>query len=133
MMRFFLMIPATMLWFHALSQGLIRIDADPSIERLSENYQTYFREADDLSGWRVQLLASSNRSQVEQVRAAFVRKYPQYKVDWEYTEPFYRLRVGAFASRLEANALLVQIRNDYPGAVLTRVSNLRTSDFLLRP
>jgi len=114
------------------AQGLIRVDTDPAIERLSQNFIRYHKDADNLVGWRVQLLASTDRLAVEQARSAFIRKFPDYKIEWEYTEPFYRLRVGAFQSRLDANTLLIKLRNEYPGAVLTRVNNLKNTDFLMR-
>lgn len=115
------------------AQSIIRVDSDPAIERLSQQFIQYHRETDELPGWRVQLLATSDRRAVEQARSTFVRKFPEYKVQWEYSEPFYRLRVGAFQTRLEANTLLIKLRSEYPAAVLTRVSNLKTEDFLLKP
>ena len=130
---FILLSLVCILSFEMTAQSTIRVDADPAIERLSQQFIQYHRETDELAGWRVQLLATSDRRAVEQARSSFVRKFPEYKVQWEYSEPFYRLRVGAFQTRLEANTLLIKLRSEYPAAVLTRVSNLKTEDFLLKP
>jgi len=69
-----------------------------------------------VSGWRVQILATTDRRQLEEVKAEFQRQYPGVLVDWKHDKPYYKLRAGAFADKLAATQLLHRLKKEYPSA-----------------
>ncbi len=69
-----------------------------------------------VSGWRIQILATTDRQMLEKVKAEFQRDYPGMLVDWQHDKPYYKLRAGAFASKLEATELLYRLKKKFPSA-----------------
>lgn len=82
-----------------------------------------------IEGWRVQIMASTDRTQVEEGRNRFRQLYPEVAADWIQEKPYYKLRVGAFRSKLEALAFGSTLV-EYPGAYPAKDSNIHPRDFL---
>ena len=61
-------------------------------------------------------MASSDRQAVESAREEFMIEFPGINVDWTHSKPYYRLKAGAFNTKLEAIRLLQEVKEKYPGA-----------------
>ena len=80
----------------------------------------------EVDGFRVQVFTSGLRETAEQIRADAAswwtsrRQYGQPEMDVAvvYQEPYYRVRMGAFATREDAETALSIIREQYPDAFL---------------
>lgn len=70
--------------------------------------------------WCVQIAATTDRRNMEGTRSAFNRKYPYYKLQSSYSEPYYKLQVGAYFHKHRAESVLHILKRDYPGAYLVR-------------
>lgn len=73
-----------------------------------------------ISGWRIQLFATTDRRKVEKEEAKFMQEHPMLRVDWEHSKPYYKLKAGAFATKLEATPTLKELKKTYPSALLTK-------------
>jgi hypothetical protein len=78
-----------------------------------------------VDGFRIQVFTSEDRTSAERVRAeaeAWSREQggPSGRLRGEvaYLQPYYRVRLGAFASRSEAEEALAGVRARYPEAFL---------------
>ncbi len=70
-----------------------------------------------ISGWRLQVMATTDRYKVEREMEKLKSLYPNLKnVDWEHSKPYYKLRAGAFATRLDALRVKNQISQHFTGA-----------------
>jgi hypothetical protein len=70
-----------------------------------------------IPGYRIQVYMDSGnqaRIKTQRARAEFEQKYPDVKVYERYIEPYFRLRVGDFRTRLDARRFMEQIAEDYP-------------------
>ena len=94
----------------------VTISEDATISRMVGRSVQINRSKGRISGWRIQLIATTNRSKVENEKRKFIRNYPFVHVDWTHSKPYYKLRAGAFQSKLDAARLLYRIRKDYPSA-----------------
>jgi len=45
--------------------------------------------------------------------------YPSLTAQWTHSQPYYKIRVGAFEKKLDALRILQLIKQDYPGAYIT--------------
>jgi hypothetical protein len=70
--------------------------------------------------WRIQIVATTERRKLEAIRADFSRKYNWLKHSTDFSDPYYKLQVGAYTQRLHAEAVLFDLKRDYPGAYLVR-------------
>lgn len=118
----FLFLSVAFLFFGALGYGQssVSIKADPAIEDLMELYQTENEEVTKVPGWRVQILATTDRARLETVESEFKVNYPSVSVDWVHTKPYYKLRAGAFQTKQEAERLKYTLGRQFEGVYLVK-------------
>jgi len=95
------------------------INSDPRIEQLLDLHIAYNNEFPFIDGYRIQLMMQSGNNALEQadeIKKEFEEVYPQIDTYVTFREPYYRLRVGDFRTRLEAMEFLENIRRKYPQA-----------------
>lgn len=64
-------------------------------------------------GFRVQIFAGSNRSEAYAIQARFRNQHADMDTYITYAEPNYRVKVGDFRSRAQANEFMSTIRSQY--------------------
>ncbi len=85
-----------------------------------------------ISGWRVQLMSTTDGQKIEEAKTRFRLLFPDVPADWVHERPYYKLRVGAFRSRAEALAFISDtLRDSYPGAYPAQDDNIHPRDFLV--
>ena len=87
-------------------------------------------DARELDGYRIQLLATTDRLKLEEAERKFRSAYPEYPVDWSHEPPYYKLRTGAFTERDRATAFLYRIKRNFPSAYPAMVKDIRPSELL---
>ena len=117
------------LFFCLAAKAQVQIEEDPSVSSLLQRHIDENRMSTTISGWRIQLLATTDRRKVEREESKFIQKHPLIKVDWEHSNPYYKLKAGAFSNRLDATRLLKELKEDYPSALLTK-SNVSINEVL---
>ncbi|TXB62009.1 SPOR domain-containing protein [Phaeodactylibacter luteus] len=104
----------------AFGQRNIIIEADKPIAQMMARYAEINKSKKLVEGWRVQILATPDRQRLETVKQSFQYRYPNVPVDWEHAKPYYKLRAGAFSSKVEAMRLKYILEKDYPGIYLVK-------------
>jgi len=94
---------------------------DPAIDalvmkhiRINDHFQT-------IDGFRVQLFSDSGNNSKNKAHAvynAFVLKYPETGAYLSFISPNYKVRVGDFRTRLDAQRFLLELAVDYPNAFI---------------
>ena len=95
------------------------INSDPRIEQLLDLHIAYNKEFPFIDGYRIQLMMQSGNTALDEadiIKKEFEEIYPQIDTYVTFREPYYRLRVGDFRTRLEAMEFLENIRRKYPQA-----------------
>lgn len=64
-------------------------------------------------GFRVQIYSGSNRNEANAIQSRFKSLYPDMEAYITYHEPNYRVKVGDFTSRTEANNYMRILREQY--------------------
>ena len=64
-------------------------------------------------GFRVQIYNGNDRAKALQLKVDFLRRYPNVRTYMTYIQPQYRLKVGDFRSRGEAQRLYKEISSIY--------------------
>jgi hypothetical protein len=107
----------------------VQINEDPKIAQLTKTWASSNRSNPHIDGWRVQIMASADRVQVEAGRNRFRTEYPEVSAEWTLEKPYYKLRVGAFRNKQEALAFIAELTG-WPGAYPAKDSNIHPRDFL---
>jgi len=88
------------------------------------------RTTTGVEGWRIQLVATTDRRKMEQDRQTFMQNYPDISVDWTHEKPYYRLRAGAFRTKLEALRTIQKLKRDYPSAFPAKDNQILPKEFV---
>jgi hypothetical protein len=122
-----------LLLFAGLTLGAqeVQLNEDPAVAQLTRAWTNQNRVNPRIQGWRVQLMSSTDRQQVEEARNRFRNLFPDIPAEWIHEKPYYKLRVGAFRTRMEALAFIsTTIEDIYTGAYPARDANINPRDFL---
>lgn len=114
---------------NALLAQEIQLNEEPKISQLFRNWTNSNRANPRVDGWRIQIMATTDRQQVEDARNRFRIQYPDVPAEWAHEKPYYKLRVGAFRSKLEAQGFLATLTG-YTGAYPAKDANIHPRDFL---
>ncbi len=88
------------------------------VTSLMDRWATYNETHQELRGWRIQVLASTDRRQAESEQNKFKRTYRSYAVHFVHNYPYYHLKVGAFMTMQKAQAFLYKIQQDFPQSII---------------
>lgn len=92
--------------FIATAQN-IKYNEEPAIKELTEKAA----EVQSLvKGFRVQLYSSSNYENAKKARFDFLQLFPETSAYLKYQQPNYKIRVGNFRSRLEAEKFKAKLQ-----------------------
>lgn len=107
-----------------------QITEQTHITDLMDRWRIYNMGNKEVRGFRVQILATTDRRHMETVQRAFERKYPDYPVHFAHNEPYWYLKTGAFLTNQKAQAFMKQMSKEYPSSLI--VSDLiKGEEFLL--
>jgi hypothetical protein len=70
-----------------------------------------------IRGWRIQILSTTDRKEMENTRSRFISFYPSIPNNWKHVSPYYQIRVGAFRSKEEMQELLYELKKDFPASI----------------
>lgn len=100
-------------------EGTVNIYAGPGIDSLVQLHIAYNRAYPIIPGYRIQIfMESGNRAltDCEEVQRDFLEKYDNIPAYITFSAPYYRVRIGDFRTRLEAEKFLHRINYKYPNA-----------------
>ena len=128
-MKKYIGIFVIVLLFAINATAQVIINEDSEVASLVQRHMDENRMSYALSGYRIQLMATTDRRKVEREESNFVQRYPGVSVNWEHSKPYYKLKAGAFATKLDATRMLKELKKDYPSALLTK-SDINISELL---
>ena len=95
------------------------VNRDPRIDRLIEKHRQYNQSNPGVEGFRVQIFFDSgnnSKKAAQTARERFMEVYPDVTAYLTFKAPYYRVRVGDFRTKLEAEGFLFQLATVYPNA-----------------
>ena len=94
------------------------IKQDEKISELLDKYKDYNHKKEFTEGYRIQIMYTDVRDDVYKSKGTMYKEFADLASYVEYEQPYYKLRLGDFKSRLEATHFLQQIITLYPGAFI---------------
>ena len=98
----------------------VSITTEPGIDQLLGLFMDQSETETKVDGWRVQILATTDRNRLNTVESEFKVNYPSVPVDWVHTKPYYKLRAGAFQTKQEAERLKFTLNRQFEGVYLVK-------------
>ena len=108
----------------------IDISEQPEIRELLDYFILTGKEEPYIEGWRIKVISTTDRRQMENARYKLSQLYPEVTYDVSYESPYYSLKVGAFEDRFEVEPYLQRIKIDFPSAIPYRDRIMKSELFI---
>lgn len=122
-MKKILAILLCLMTIDCLSQnGFVTVEQDERIELLMQRQREIHSADNTIDGFRIQIFMESGNEAVEHANAVmeeFKALYPDIPIYLVFGQPYYRLRVGDYRTRLEAEKAFQVLNKDYKKAFIT--------------
>lgn len=106
------------LWLaFSASPAMAQLTEESKVTALMDRWTSYNETHQELRGYRIQILASTDRRQTEVLRKKFEDMYREYPLLFVHNYPYYHLKVGAFMTMQKAQAFLYKMQLDFPQAI----------------
>lgn len=96
------------------SEAQVIISEEPSIIKLMQIYKSKNAQTPMVRAWRIQIMATSNRMEMEQAYKKFETLYPHIDHKWLHNPPYYQVRIGAYEKKEDLEAILLEMKQDFP-------------------
>jgi hypothetical protein len=105
-------------YFDNLNDELVTIKQSPKIMGLLEAAAKINSYVDAEVGYRIQINSNKNKALIFKEKTALYKQYDDLDIYVVYEQPYYKLRVGDYKTRLEATAALMRIVEDFQYAFI---------------
>lgn len=96
--------------------GMLTIQQD---ERITQLLDTLTELNIPVSGYRIQL-SFGKKEEINELRTEFLKIYPETGAYLSWLQPNFRLRVGDFRTRIEAERFKHEIQETFPNCYIVR-------------
>ncbi len=98
--------------YSQIQEGIITIDSSDEIKTLIEKKISYNAQIKNQNGYRIQLFYGSETG-VRNIRSKFAKLHPNTPTYIDFDTPDWKIRVGNYKTRLEAERALKKIRANF--------------------
>ena len=95
-------------------QGEVNVSQDSDIDKLLE----YKKDTKTTKVYRIQVYQSVDPDKAQREKANFLNSYGQWPAEIVWNTPNYKVWVGNFATRLEADRAWTKIKKKYMNAII---------------
>ncbi|MCB0521223.1 MAG: SPOR domain-containing protein [Lewinellaceae bacterium] len=127
---FLVLFAAIAFAFASSAQGTVTEKMEPGVANLMKRFVEINKTTTAVKGWRVQILATTDRQRMEDALRQFEELYPSIPADWVHAKPYYKVRAGAFTSKQDAMPTLYILKRDYPAAYPVQDNEIKPEELL---
>ena len=110
---------------HTISEiyhSKIEIKYEDGVKELMQKHKQINKLKNGINGFCVQIYLGDSRDQAQKTKYKFMKNFPEIKsVQYERISPNWKVKVGKFRTKLEAEKLKKIIYNEYPNCFITEI------------
>ena len=103
--------------------GEVQIIEDVRIDTLLAKHKALNEYNPDIEGWRIEIFFESGNNSKRlaiEAQSGFISRYTEVPTHLIFQAPYYKVRVGDYRTRLEAEEFLKRISGSYPNAFVVK-------------
>ena len=97
-------------------KGVVTIEQDPKITQLLEVYKT----ANSNQDFYTIQVGFGSYSEAESLKQDVEIDFPEWRAKIVFDSPTYRVRIGRFKTKLEAERNFIEVREKYPQSIVIK-------------
>lgn len=98
-------------------EGKVRIESSAHIDEMVAQKKDYNKSLKTYKGFKIQIYYGSEKECYE-AKDEFVEKFPEIPTSIVFSTPQWKLQVGKYRTRLEADKAMLGIKDEYPAAIV---------------
>jgi hypothetical protein len=106
--------------------ALTNIEMEEKVGELLDRHIKLNKKRKGMLGWRLQIHSDTDREKAKKIRISFMLKFPEIPAYLVHKEPYFKVTVGDFYTRLEALKVQNEIRRRYTSYIVP--SNINLAD-----
>ena len=115
LLAFILLIPGVLL--SQENEGDLRVESSASVKELIAQKIAHNKEQNSYPGYKIQIYYGSEKECYE-IKDEFTSLFPDIPTSIIFSTPQWKLQVGEYRSRLEADKSIQSIKKEYPSAIV---------------
>ncbi|MFA6923085.1 MAG: SPOR domain-containing protein [Bacteroidales bacterium] len=119
----FIFILFCFLKLYSQNEGNVEIIQDSKIDELVKLHINFNEHSKGINGYRIQIFFDSGnnaRNKAEKVKHDFLNKYPDTQAYLLFQQPYFKIRVGDFRTRLDAERFLKTIETEFQNSFIVK-------------
>jgi hypothetical protein len=106
--------------FNTANKGTVKIVKDERLDQITEfiGRKSESIEGSVIDGYRIQIFFAESRSVAQSQKAGFINSFNEHKAYIDYLAPNYRIRVGNFRTKLQAEKFKQKLISTYPTSIV---------------
>lgn len=114
---FFVLLGFFYVSLHAQGSGELSIKTNEGIEKLIAQKIAYNKSLKTIRGYKIQLYYGSEQGAYS-LKDKFNKLYPEIPAKLIFNTPDWKIQVGNYYTKLQADHDIVQLKIDFPGAIV---------------
>lgn len=98
-------------------EGTVRIESSAHIDEMVAQKKDYNKTVETFQGYKIQIYYGSEKECYE-IKDEFSSLFPDISTSIIFSTPQWKLQVGNYRTRLEADHEMVTIKKEYPAAIV---------------
>ena len=97
-------------------EGTIKVQTNESIKRLIAKKRAANKKRTQIMGYKIQLFFGSEQNAIA-IRKKFSEVFPDIPTERLLHSPYWKVWVGSYKTKLEADRALAEVKEGFPGAI----------------
>ncbi|MGB5463110.1 MAG: hypothetical protein WBM92_07075 [Aureibaculum sp.] len=99
------------------NEGKLEIQSNEKIKNIIKQKEAYLKQLKNIKGFKIQLFNGSEQGAYK-TREDFSTMFPDIEIKIQFFSPEWKVRVGNYKNRLDADRALFEIKQAFPGAII---------------
>lgn len=123
MVKYFVMCVLVLCGLHCFAADTIVVHKDSRLDMLTAKQAEINKSALRLTpdghykGYRLLITTTRNRDEANNTKAAILQSFPDQRVYLSYLSPYYRVKVGNFITKDDAENFKAELEKTYDGGI----------------
>jgi len=92
----------------------LSLTEEDSVRELIERYRDTNMQKPIIKAWRIQIITTDDRREMEQAKSKFEMLYPHIDFSWEHNAPYYKVKIGAYEKKEDLESFLLELKKEFP-------------------
>jgi hypothetical protein len=98
------------------AQSNVKVEMSLSVEKYMERFKSSGKANENIKAWRIQIITTDDRREMEIAKSTFTAMYPGVNIDWRHVAPYYQVRIGYFENKNKLMPFLLELKKTFPSA-----------------